>query len=33
MYSEAWLEEKKSFIEKIKRLPIDDDFIVTYGEL
>jgi thymidylate synthase len=29
-YSEEWGEEKKNFIEKIKNLPADDDFVVTW---
>jgi len=33
MYSDIWLEEKKNFIEKIKNLKYDDDFVVKYGEL
>ncbi|MCH8518728.1 thymidylate synthase [Candidatus Gracilibacteria bacterium] len=32
-YSEAWMQEKKNFIEKIKNLPSDDDFVVTWGDL
>lgn len=32
-YSHEWLEEKKKFIEKIKNLPADDDFVVTWGDL
>ena len=32
-YSHEWLEEKKKFIEKIKTLPADDDFVVTWGDL
>jgi len=33
MYSDIWLEEKKNFIEKIKNLKSDDDFVGKYGEL
>jgi len=32
-YSPEWLEEKKKFIEKIKTLPSNDDFVVTWGDL
>jgi len=32
-YSEQWLEEKKAFIEKIKSLPEDNEFVVTWGDL
>ncbi|ATU05106.1 thymidylate synthase [Candidatus Gracilibacteria bacterium HOT-871] len=32
-YSLKWLEEKKNFIEKIKSLPKDDEFVKKYGEL
>jgi len=33
MYSDIWYEEKKNFIEKIKNLKSDNDFVVKYGEL
>lgn len=33
MYSEIWLEEKKKFIEKIKKLPENDEFVAEYGDL
>lgn len=29
-YSDAWMEEKKSFIEKIKDLPEDDEFVTKW---
>ena len=29
-YSDEWLSEKKKFIEKIKALPADDAFVVTW---
>lgn len=32
-YSLKWLEEKKNFIEKIKSLPKDDEFVKKYWEL
>ena len=32
-YSDEWSEEKKNFIEKIKNLPADDDFVVTWWDL
>lgn len=32
-YSEVWKEEKKNFIEKIKKLPSDDDFVITWWDL
>lgn len=32
-YSEAWTAEKKNFIEKIKSLLEDDDFVTEYGDL
>lgn len=32
-YSEKWLEEKKKFIEKIKNLPENDDFVKKYWNL
>jgi len=32
-YSDAWHEEKTRFIEKIKELPADDDFVVKWWEL
>lgn len=32
-YSEIWLEEKKNFIEKIKSLPENDDFVKKYWDL
>jgi len=32
-YSEAWVEEKKSFIGKIKDLPADDDFVMKWWDL
>lgn len=32
-YSVKWLEEKKNFIEKIKNLPKDDEFVKKYWEL
>lgn len=32
-YSDEWMEEKKAFIEKIRELPADDDFVVKYGDL
>jgi len=32
-HSEAWLAEKKAFIEKIKDLPADDDFVVKWWDL
>lgn len=32
-YSKKWLEEKKIFIEKIKNLPKNDDFVKKYWEL
>lgn len=32
-YSEKWHEEKKNFIEKIKSLPENDQFVIEYGEL
>jgi len=33
MYSESWMAEKQLFIEKIKSLSNDDEFVVTYGQL
>lgn len=32
-YSESWMEEKTKFIEKIKDLPEDDDFVVKWWDL
>ena len=32
-YSETWLAEKDKFIEKIKNLPADDEFVITWGDL
>jgi thymidylate synthase len=32
-HSEAWLAEKKIFINKIKDLPADNDFVVKWGDL
>ena len=32
-YSDEWLSEKKKFIEKIKNLPADDTFVVTWWDL
>ncbi|MDD2907292.1 MAG: thymidylate synthase [Candidatus Gracilibacteria bacterium] len=32
-YSDVWFEEKTNFIEKIKSLPADDQFVVEYGDL
>jgi thymidylate synthase len=32
-YSEMWIEEKNKFIEKIKELPADDQFVVKWGDL
>ncbi|PZM85011.1 thymidylate synthase [Candidatus Gracilibacteria bacterium] len=32
-YSEKWFEEKSKFIEKIKNLSVDDDFVKKYGDL
>lgn len=32
-YTPEWEEEKKNFIEKIKELPADDKFVVTWGDL
>lgn len=32
-YSDAWMEEKKKFIEKIKELPADDPFVVEWWDL
>ncbi len=32
-YSEVWLEEKKKFIEKIKNLGENDEFVKKYGDL
>jgi len=32
-YSEVWMKEKLSFIEKIKSLPETDQFVIEYGEL
>jgi thymidylate synthase len=29
-YSDEWIEEKKKFIEKIRTLPAEDDFVVKY---
>jgi len=29
-YSDEWSEEKKNFIEKIKNLPADDGFVLTW---
>jgi len=28
-----WIEEKNKFIEKIKELPADDQFVVKWGDL
>jgi thymidylate synthase len=33
MYSEIRFTEKQKFIEKIKSLPENDEFVVEYGEL
>ncbi len=32
-YSESWFAEKTRFIEKIKSLPDDDQFVIEYGDL
>ena len=32
-HSEAWLAEKKAFINKIKELPADDEFVVKWWDL
>ena len=32
-YSEKWLEEKKNFIEKIKKLDKNDPFVIKYWDL
>jgi len=32
-YSDAWMEEKSRFIEKIHNLPKDDDFVVKWWDL
>ena len=32
-YSEEWVAEKKNFIGKIKDLPVDDAFVVEWGDL
>lgn len=32
-YSDEWIEEKKNFIEKIKKLPADDPFVVEWWDL
>lgn len=32
-YSDEWMEEKKSFIQKIADLPADDPFVVEWGDL
>ena len=32
-YSEEWISEKGKFIEKIRELPADDDFVLKYGDL
>ena len=32
-YSEEWLKEKEKFIEKIQKLPADDDFVQEYWDL
>jgi len=32
-YSDSWLEEKKKFIEKIKSLPKNDDFVIKWWDL
>lgn len=32
-YSEKWFEEKSKFIEKIKNLSVDDDFVKKYWDL
>ena len=32
-YSDEWHAEMKNFVEKIKSLPADDEFVVTWGDL
>lgn len=32
-YSDEWMEEKKNFINKIKELPADDEFVVKWWDL
>lgn len=32
-YSDEWMEEKTKFIEKIRDLPEDDEFVIQYGDL
>ncbi|MDD3645970.1 MAG: thymidylate synthase [Candidatus Gracilibacteria bacterium] len=32
-YSDAWMEEKARFIEKIKSLPADNEFVLKWGDL
>ncbi len=32
-YSDEWFAEKDRFIEKIRELPADDEFVVKYGDL
>lgn len=32
-YSDEWMAEKEKFIEKIRELPADDEFVVKYGDL
>jgi hypothetical protein len=29
-YSETWMEEKKKFIDKIKTLSADDEFVIKW---